>query len=244
MPAEPVRFSADGLSLEGILDLPATGSAPYAAVVVCHPHPLYGGSMHDAVVAEVCRALLERGIATLRFNFRGTGASAGEHAGGVGERDDLWAALDYLRGRDSQDIDPARLGLAGYSFGAGVALNAGIAAGVKVLVAVSPPPRMIDFTAMQGYAIPVLLIAGDRDHVAPAGEVQRLVQAIGPRTTCTIVPGADHFWGGRSRELRDAVGAFIGAELLVSGRPPAHRPPVRPPAQPKGTRCAANTGGV
>jgi len=208
---ERLSIAAGELRLEAVLQLPADAASAVAGVVVCHPHPLYGGDMWNDVVEQVCRELLARGIAALRFNFRGVGGSEGEHAGGVGEREDVWAALDELRAR--AEIDRSRLGLAGYSFGGGVALNAGSAAGVRALAAISAPPRMIDFTAMQGFEISVLLIAGDRDEFAPADAVRQLAVALGPKTELTIVPGADHFWRGHSGELREVIGAFFAREL-------------------------------
>lgn len=212
MSDERITFGVDGLKLEGLLQLP-DAAAPMPGVVVCHPHPLYGGDMWNDVVEQVCQELLARGIAALRFNFRGAGGSAGEHGGGAGERDDVWAALDLLRSRP--EVDRERLGLAGYSFGAGVALNAGPAAGVRALAAISAPPRMVDFTALQGFEIPLLLIAGDRDEFAPAEELRRLAVALGPRTQTTIVPGADHFWWGHAGELRERVGRFFAQALCA-----------------------------
>ncbi len=212
MSDERVTIGIDGLKLEGLLQLPGVAQ-PAAGVVVCHPHPLYGGDMWNDVVEQVCRELLARGIAALRFNFRGTGGSEGEHSGGAGERDDVWAALDLLRSRP--EIDRGRLGLAGYSFGAAVALNAGPAAGVRALAAISAPPRMVDFTALQGFEIPLLLVAGDQDEFAPAEQLRRLAIALGSRTQTVIVPGADHFWWGHSEELRESVGGFFADALLA-----------------------------
>ncbi len=211
MTSERVQFQAGEVTLEGVLDLPERATKPVRAVAICHPHPLYGGDMYNEVVTKLCRGLLEQGIAALRFNFRGVGGSGGEHAGGFGERDDVWAALDYLRGRD--DVDRRRLGLAGYSFGAAVALNAGIAAGVRALAAISVPPQMVDFTAMQGYEIPVLLIAGDQDQFAPFDRQQQLAIAIGPCTTTEVVAGADHFWSGRTGRLSETVGSFFALNI-------------------------------
>jgi len=213
VPSERLEIPCGDIKLEGLIDFPQDRSGPCPAVVVCHPHPLMGGDMFNDVVGTVCEALLARGFAALRFNFRGAGGSGGEHAGGYGEREDVWAALDHLRGR--ADIDRTRLGLAGYSFGAAVVLNAGIAAGVKALAAVSVPPRLVDFTALQGYEIPVLLIAGDRDQYAPSQSIQQLAIATGPLTTCTIVPGADHFWYGRASDLAEAVSDFFAGCLVV-----------------------------
>ena len=211
MPSEQVQFPSGGVLLEGVLDLPEPAGAAVPAVAVCHPHPLYGGDMRNDVVLRICRALIGRGIGALRFNFRGVGGSGGEHAGGHGERDDVWAALDCVRGRP--EVDRSRLGLAGYSFGAAVALNAGITAGIKALAAVSAPPQMVDFTALQGFEFPLLLIAGDADQFAPAGRLRQLAIATGPVTTVTIVPGAGHFWHGHGAELEQAVGGFFAAAL-------------------------------
>lgn len=214
MPGQRVRIPVPeaGFDLDAALALPGGVPVPTPAVVVCHPHPLYGGDMDNDVVYAICTALLGRGIAALRFNFRGVGGSGGEHGGGYEEREDVFAALDWLRMRPEQ-IDPRRLGLAGYSFGAAVALNAAVAAGVRALCAVSPPPQMLDFSAQQGLDIPVLLIAGDADTVAPAARLEQLPAAIGPGASVRIVRGADHFWYGHAGELRDAVGGFFAEHL-------------------------------
>jgi uncharacterized protein len=209
--SERVQFPCGDITLEGMFEVPPGVSMPVRGVAVCHPHPLYGGDMHNDVVNRVCRGLLEQGCAALRFNFRGVLASGGEHAGGYGEREDVWAALDWLRSR--HEIDGARLGLAGYSFGAAVALNAGIAAGVRALAAISVPPQMVDFTALQGYEIPVLLIAGDQDQFVPVEPLQQLAIAVGASTTTAIVRGTDHFWSGRIGQLGEAVGSFFAANL-------------------------------
>ncbi len=209
--SERVQFPCGEIRLEGVIELPPAAPMPVRGVVVCHPHPLYGGDMYNDVVNRVCRGLLEQGCATLRFNFRGVGGSGGEHAGGYGEREDVWAALDYLRSRE--EIDRSRLGLAGYSFGAAVALNAGIAAGIKALAAISVPPQMVDFTALQGFQLPVLLIAGDQDQFAPAEPLQQLAFAVGASPTTAIVRGTDHFWSGRIGQLGEAVGSFFASNL-------------------------------
>src|SRR6266540_978811 len=113
-----VTFPSGELSLEGLLHLPEQTPAP--GIVVCHPHPMYGGDMHNNVVDAICDTAVAEGIAALRFNFRGAGASEGRYDNGVGEQDDVRAALTYLRGLP--EVDSARVALAGYSFGAAVAL--------------------------------------------------------------------------------------------------------------------------
>ena len=114
-----VVFPCGSIQLEGILSLP-DGKAPFPAVVVCHPHPLYGGDMNNNVVTAVCSALARGSIAALRFNFRGVGNSSGSFSDGSGEKDDLRAALDFLC--TLKEIDKRKIGLAGYSFG-GMAAN-------------------------------------------------------------------------------------------------------------------------
>jgi alpha/beta superfamily hydrolase len=204
---EPFTFPSGDLTLEGLLHRPA--ATPHPAAVVCHPHPLFGGDMHNSVVAAVCQALAETGIAALRFNFRGVGRSLGRFGDGIGERADAIAALAYLRQREG--VDPTRVGLVGYSFGAAVALVAADDQ-VAALAAISTP----NF----GGGIPplairclTLLITGDRDDVAPPALLTTLAEMIGPRCQVTIVPGADHFWWGYEEKLAPAVAGFLRDSL-------------------------------
>jgi len=200
---EPVTFRSGDLSLEGVFQRPPAQS--YPAAVVCHPHPLYGGDMHNSVVTAVCQALVDEGIAALRFNFRGVGRSQGGFDDGVGERDDVLAALACLRGLEG--VDPARVSLVGYSFGAAVCLMAADEQ-VAALAAVSPPSFG---SAMPTLAIrcPTLLVAGDRDDVAPTGWLTTLATAIGSHCRVEVVPGADHFWWGHAEKLAQTVARFL-----------------------------------
>src|SRR5438093_5275897 len=120
MDSRAVSIESKGPKLEALLHFPEQMLAP--GVVVCHPHPMYGGDMHNNVVDAVCETAVTEGIAALRFNFRGIGASEGRYDNGVGEQDDVRAALAYLR--ELPEVDSARVALAGYSFGAAVALQA------------------------------------------------------------------------------------------------------------------------
>ena len=115
-----ITFPCGELSLEGICHSPE-GEGPFAAVVVCHPHPLYGGSMSNNVVLAVCQALAQQSILALRFNFRGVGGSQGELADEATGQEDVRAALSYVA--SVEDVDRGRVGLCGYSFGAGVAVT-------------------------------------------------------------------------------------------------------------------------
>ncbi len=104
------------LLLEGVLGLPE-GNGPFPAVIVCHPHPLYGGSMDNNVVNSLCEAFMTASLVSFKFNFRGVGESQGEYSGGKREAEDVSAAIDYVSG--VSEVDNQRLGLAGYSAGAG-----------------------------------------------------------------------------------------------------------------------------
>ena len=205
---EPLTFRSGDLTLEGVLHRPPAMSHP--AAVVCHPHPLFGGDMHNSVVTAVCQALVQTSIAALRFNFRGVGSSTGRFGDGVGEREDAVAALAYLRQRAG--VDSAKVGLVGYSFGAAVALTAADEQ-VAALAAISPPSfgSAIPLLAIR---CPTLLIAGDRDDVAPTGWLTTLAEVIGSHCRVEVVPGADHFWWGHDEKLAQAVAGFLRDSLL------------------------------
>jgi alpha/beta superfamily hydrolase len=198
-----ITFTSDGLALEGVLHLPA--SSPSPAVAVCHPHPLYGGDMHNSVVVALCQAAAARGIAALRFDFRGVGRSEGSFADGVGERADAVAALAHLR--QLPDVDGDRLGIVGYSFGAAVALLAADE-GLRAVVAVSTPTiaRGLSEIAIR---CPALLVVGEQDQVAPPSRLASLGQAVGPQAELIMVPGADHFWWGAEERLSAIVSDFL-----------------------------------
>ncbi len=201
-----VTFASGDLSLEGLLALPGGDAA--GAAVVCHPHPMYGGSMYNNVVEAILDALWERGYATLRFNFRGVGASEGEYDGGEGELDDALAAVKFI-------ADRARVRgvlLAGYSFGASVALRAGLAdPSVGRIVAVALPVAMTDPGAASSSAKPLLLVSGDRDSYSPLDPMRELAGKIGRAARLEVVSGADHFFGGFESRLSATIGRALDA---------------------------------
>jgi alpha/beta superfamily hydrolase len=207
MKEERITFKSGELTLEGMIALP-DGSGPHRAAVVCHPHPLYGGSMYNNVVDAVLEALHARGFATLRFNFRGVGASEGEFDNGKGEADDAAAAIRFLTTQAGVRADGAVL--AGYSFGAIAAVRA--AAGVPevaAIVAVALPIGMIDPSALGTIAKPVVLLAGDRDSYCPAEHLTALAERLGTAARLKIIPGADHFFGGREPEIAAVLDAAL-----------------------------------
>lgn len=207
MQEERITFKSGELTLEGRIALP-DGAGPHRAAVVCHPHPLYGGSMYNNVVDAVLEALHARGFATLRFNFRGVGASEGEFDNGRGEADDAAAAIRFLTTQAGVRADKAVL--AGYSFGAIAAVRA--AAGlqeVAAIVAVALPLGMIDASVLGTIAKPVVLLAGDRDSYCPAEHLAALAERLGSAARLKIISGADHFFGGREHEITAALDAAL-----------------------------------
>ena len=196
-----VSFRSGDLTLEGLLANPG-GGAP--AAVVCHPHPMYGGSMHNNVVEAILAATWQAGYATLRFNFRGVGASEGEHEGGPGEVDDALAAMSFILAQPGVRKEGAAM--TGYSFGAMVALSAGCErAEIARVVAVALPLAMADTRVPDGASKPVLLVSGDRDSYSPVAGLQALASRIGGSARLEIIAGADHFFGGREAELSHAI---------------------------------------
>jgi alpha/beta superfamily hydrolase len=199
-----------GAVLEGVAHLP--DGNPFGAVVVCHPHPLYGGDMDNHVVLALCEAAVEAGLAALRFNFRGTGRSTGSHDQGRAEQEDVLAALSQA----SALLGPhgGRLGVVGYSFGAVMAaLAAPRAQGVAALVLVSPPARALSAESLTAFPGPKLVLAGDMDQFAPAQVLQQLALEAGENCELALVPGVDHFWWSSLRPAAARVAAFLRKHL-------------------------------
>jgi alpha/beta superfamily hydrolase len=192
-----IVFISDSFQIEGRL---AEGDRQ-TGVVVSHPHPLYGGNMHNNVVTAVCRSYQKLGATTLRFNFRGVGSSQGNYADGIGEQEDIRAAVAYLA-----DIGTRRIDLAGYSFGAWVnalAVNDGLK--VDNMIMVSPPVAFIDFKSITDLSSLKLIITGNRDEIAPADMVEKLYPAWNPQARFEIIGGADHFYGGYQDKLEEIL---------------------------------------
>ena len=203
-----VRLVSGNLTLEGVLHLPA--SSPSPAVAVCHPHPRHGGNMHNNVVVAICGAAAERGIAALRFNFRGVGGSEGSFGDGVGERADADAALAHLR--QLPEVEQHRVGIVGYSFGAAVALLAADER-LQAVVAVSTPTISRGLSEID-VRRPALLVVGEDDQIAPSSRLASLRPVVGPKAELVVVPGADHFWWGAQYRLAAIVTDFLATTLL------------------------------
>ena len=208
-----VTFAGADLQLEGVMHSPA-GVAPFAAVAVCHPHPLHGGDMDNGIVLSICEDLARASIAALRFNFRGVGRSEGDYDEGIGEQDDVVAALYFLR--SAAGIDPCRIGLAGYSFGAKVALPVALQNDeVKAVALVSPFLADADWERTRDSLIPKLFLCGSDDQHISSHKVQRLAGGLARPSRCEIITGADHFWWGYEGQVSRRVAAFFEAVFQV-----------------------------
>ena len=199
MAEERILFVANGLKLEGVLeDFPGD-----KGVVISHPHPLYGGSMHNNVVKAVAHAYQEEEYSTLRFNFRGVERSEGDFGNGLGEQEDVKAALQTL-GKKNMD-------LAGYSFGAWVnALGLAKFEEAQRLIMVSPPVSMIDFSFLEYSPRVKLVICGSRDEIAEYKKVEKMLPKWNDQALFRVIQGADHFYSGYENELIDTLGEFLG----------------------------------
>lgn len=227
---KPVTFPSQGshpVELQGMLHL-FDGEGQWPAAVVCHPHPLGGGAMHNAVVTAIARSLATRGIMALRFNFRGVGRSGGLYDQGRGEQADVAGAVDWLLAQPQ--VDPWRLYTVGYSFGAWVSLShATNDPRVTAVAAVGLAAWHFDagfslasagigfgdedgqFAAkfLHSLARPKLFIAAEHDTFAPVQSVRGLVDRIPAPKTLHVVAGTDHFFHGREAEVGELVTDFV-----------------------------------
>ena len=209
MKEQPITFPSGSLTLEGLIAKPEGAATPRAGVV-CHPHPLYGGSMYNNVVDAALEAMWSLEWATLRFNFRGVGDSEGEHGGGEGEADDAAAAVQFLMSETG--AEPSKAVLAGYSFGAMAAMRAAPRiANLGALALIALPIRMIDGAALDDCKGPIILAAGTHDDYCPAAQLETVHKRLGSRAQIRIIDGADHFFGGCEQELTAALAAMLKA---------------------------------
>ena len=198
MAEERIFFKADGLKLEGML----ADFHNDKGVVISHPHPLYGGSMHNNVVKAVAHAYQEEEFSTLRFNFRGVERSEGDYDNGIGEQEDVKAALQTL-GKKNMD-------LAGYSFGAWVnALGLAKYEEAQRLIMGSPPVSVIDFSFLEYNPKIKLVICGSRDEIAEYKKVEEMLTKWNDQALFRVIQGADHFYSGYEEDLIDIVGEFL-----------------------------------
>ncbi len=218
---EEVGIACGDITLEAAAHLP--DGEPRGAVVVCHPHPLYGGNMESHVVTTLARTLADNGLAALRFNFRGVGRSGGQHAQGLGEQQDVLAALEAARelGRPQ-----APVGLAGYSFGAvmAAAVMAAVmaesdAARAGALALISPPAAALPQAALARPDLPKLLMVGSEDPIASPAQLEELTLSWGESAELVVLPGIDHFWSDGFEGPAARISAWF-LKMLGSDGPP------------------------
>jgi alpha/beta superfamily hydrolase len=194
--------------LEAILWTPASGAQPPLAALVCHPHPLYGGTMHNKVVYQAAKSLDALDLPVLRFNFRGAGLSAGKHDHGRGELDDVRTALDFL----ASEFPQVPLLIAGFSFGCWMGLTVGCAdARVTQLIGLGTPVNSTDFSFLRTCAKPKLFVHGSEDEHGGVAKLKALVQSLPGENELVVVNGADHFFAGQLHELDAAITKWIKA---------------------------------
>jgi len=201
----PAIINGPAGPLEARIEDPAPGAAPAVCGVVCHPHPLYGGTMQNKVVHTIARAMQQLGAPTVRFNFRGVGGSAGQYDSGAGELDDALAVCRWAR----EHWRCQQLWLAGFSFGSAVALQAAGSVAPAALVTVAPPVGRIIVAPPSRPRCPWLVVQGDHDELVEIETVRRWVDAFEEKPVLAEIRGAEHFFHGRLGELRDVVLAFL-----------------------------------
>jgi uncharacterized protein len=179
---------------------------PRLAAVVCHPHPLFGGTMHNKVVFQTAKALHRQGLPVLRFNFRGAGLSEGVHDRGVGERADVRAGLDYL----TKEFPGLPLLLAGFSFGSWVGLQVGCEdSRVTDLIGLGIPADSSNMTFLRECKKPKLFVQGTNDQFGSQENVELLFQTLPEPKELVFVENADHFFTGHLGEMAAAIDAWL-----------------------------------
>ena len=187
--------------LEALIE-EGTTAGVQAAVVLAHPHPQYGGTMHSKVVYQAAKAFARVGCAVLRFNFRGVGASAGTFDNGVGEASDFRAALEFMRARHPS----ARLWSAGYSFGAWIALSVGAAdPAVSTLVGIATPVGRYELESVRVSTKPKFFIHAERDDICPLKVMQEFYARCEDPRELVVIDAADHLFDGKASEVGDTI---------------------------------------
>jgi uncharacterized protein len=198
---ENIYFDSNGVKIEGLLSLLHKDKA----VVVTHPHPLYGGNMYNPVVKAITDAYQKKEYSTLRFNFRGTGKSEGKFENGSGEASDLIAAVHFMRSKGVK-----ALCVSGYSFGAWVNAMAVHSCGeIREMTMVSPPVAFVDFDPITPSPVIKLIITGSLDDIAPANKIKAWLGTLKTNFTFETIYGADHFYNGYTSTLEEIIAKHI-----------------------------------
>ena len=211
MPAEIKSLFLEGPAgrLEALLNAGAGSVTATHAALVCHPHPLYGGTMHNKVVYHAMKALSSFGFPVLRFNFRGAGLSQGTHADGTEEIEDVRAALTWLKQEFRLPII-----FAGFSFGAAVGMKAACPdADVRAIIALGTPisaaGRAYGYDYLSQCAKPKLFVSGGNDEFGPTEKLEAVVAHAAPPKQLVIIPGVDHFFAGKVKEVQRVIEDWV-----------------------------------
>jgi alpha/beta superfamily hydrolase len=197
-------FEGPAGQIEAILKEPEGGVS--RAAIVCHPHPLFGGTMHNKVVFRIARVFQDAGFAVLRFNFRGTGQSRGSHDKGRGEQDDLRAAMDFVE----EKYPEAEIWVAGFSFGSAMVLRSvACDSRVRAIVAAGVPVSKYDFSDISQCNKPKLFVQGSLDEFGSPADLETLFAVLDEPKQMKVIEGADHFFEGHLIELSQAVRDFV-----------------------------------
>lgn len=205
------KLSIDGPAgpIEAMIERPP-GAREGMIAICCHPHPLYGGAMQNKVVHTFARAAQDQRVTSLRFNFRGVGASAGVYDNGVAESEDAAFLSDWCR----KELGATRQWSFGFSFGSFVAFRLATARDVELLVTVAPPVQRFDFATLTVPSCPWLVIQGDQDELVDHEAVRAWTGTVTPAPEVKILAGAEHFFHGRLTEMRSVLGAWLGARTV------------------------------
>jgi alpha/beta superfamily hydrolase len=207
MKEEKVFIPLESIQLEGLLSGQEALSVK-GGVILCHPHPQYGGDMHNPVITTAAEVASREGFSTLRFNFRGVGESGGSYHDGIGERKDVGAVIDYLFSKQKDSNLP--LILLGYSFGAWAGLSVAVQdRRIKGMVAIAPPLELYDFGFLKESRKRKLLIAGDRDFFCPVPLLEQWYQPLEEPKSLAIIQGADHFFFAHTQGLIEPLERFF-----------------------------------
>lgn len=208
-----ISIRSGKLDLQGVINAPLDAPRNAPGVVVCHPHPQFGGDMNNGVISKIATYLQIKNIVALRFNFRGVGESNGTYDNGKGELDDLKASLRFLS--NYPGVNKQRIGVAGYSFGAGVALyGSPELKSVKAFAFVSPPRTILENQIKLPKRVPLLFVSGSNDANTPADLLTQQLNNIRGETQLEIVNGATHFWPGQEEDAAKIVAEFFHEKLI------------------------------
>ena len=209
---EKVVIAGPGGALEGLLERPPDARGDVVAVC-CHPHPLYGGAMQNKVVHTLARSCQDQRVTSVRFNFRGVGASEGKYDDGAGESEDAAAVADWAR----RETGASWLWSLGFSFGGFIAYRLATLREASLLVTVAPPVQRFDFATLAVPRCPWLVLQGDSDELVDHERVLAWTKSVSPPPEVRLFAGGEHFFHGRLTEMRTVLGAWLAAH--AAGNP-------------------------